>query len=100
MNDEVGKEGGWLRATVVSEEDKLTPPLNRWQHHVKSGVWKSDPTLECSREVSTLCNEVKVELQGVAKEKYPRLAGSYLPMEGVHQRGRPVGFQLKYSSLS
>ena len=30
-------------------------------------------------------------IEGDAKEKYPDYAGSYLPVEGEHRRGRPVG---------
>ena len=52
---------------------------------------KRFPTLVCSRQVSPACREVIVELTGGAKKKYPESTGRYLPVEGEHQRGRPVG---------
>ena len=88
---EVGLENGWLKAKVVSEEDKLIPPLKGWQYYASSLKWESDPTLECSREVSTACSEVVVNLYGGAKEKYPECAGRYLPLLGKMNRGRWVG---------
>ena len=90
VNDEVGEEAGWLEAEVVSEEDKLIPPLKGWQYYDGS-EWESDPTLECSREVSTTCREVVVNLYGGAKEKFPYCAGRYLPVKGKMNRGRWVG---------
>ena len=80
----------WLRAKVVTEQDELIPPLQGWQH-IRSGKWESDPTFECSREVSPACSEIIVELQGKAKEKHPFCAGSYLPVDGKMNRGRWVG---------
>merc|ERR1712037_372722 len=58
---------------------------------------QSDPTLECSREVTPACSEIVVELQGAAKEKWPYCAGSYLPVKGKINRGRWV---LQHSSGS
>ena len=88
---EVGKEGGGLKAKVVTGLDKLRPPLNGWEYSLGGGKWESDPTFECSKDVSPPCTEVIVELQGSAKEKYPRCAGSYLPVKGKINRGRWVG---------
>ena len=79
----------WLKAKVVTELDELRPPLQGWQYF-DAGKWESDPTLECSREVSPACCEVSVELKGPAKEKHPELAGSYFPVEGKINRGRWV----------
>ena len=88
-----------LEAKVEREEDKSIPPLKgwqyliprpkRWQHWVKD-KWRSDPTFMLSREVSSGCTEVIVELKGKYKEKYPALAGTYLPVK-VFNRGRRVG---------
>ena len=61
MNDEVGKKDGWLKAKVVREEDRLTPPLHGWQYYVGDNKYQSDPTLVCSREVSDPCREVRVD---------------------------------------
>ena len=90
MNDEVGKKAGWLKAKVVTEEDKQMPPVRGWTYW-DGKKWVSDPTLQCSREVTPACSEIVVELQGAAKKKYPRCAGSYLPVKGKINRGRWVG---------
>ena len=58
--NEVGKEFGGLKAKVVREEDRLTPPLHGWQYW-DGGKWESDPTMLCSREVSSPCREVRVD---------------------------------------
>ena len=91
--DKVGEEAGWLMAKVVTELDELRPPLKGWDYWdgYNGDKWQSDPTLECSREVLPPCTEVTLELQGPAKEKWPELAGSYLPVEGKINRGRWVG---------
>ena len=60
---QVGKEDGYgclLKAEVV-EEDPLVPPINGWWYK-DWGPWKSDETLECSRTVSPVCAEVRIEL--------------------------------------
>ena len=80
----------FLRAEV-GEEDQLVPPVNGWQFNKYYGTeWSSDPTLECSRDLSEPCKEIVVELRGEAKENLPRCEGSYLPVEGTIIRGRPV----------
>ena len=66
MNVEVGKEGGAMKAKVVWKEDQLMPPVNGWKHHVGGGKWESDPTLVCSREVSPVCKEVRIESVAVS----------------------------------
>ena len=60
VSDEVGAEGGYMKSKVVSEEDQLTPPLHGWQYTVDGGKMESDPTMVCSREVSSPCREVRV----------------------------------------
>ena len=97
VNKEVGKEEfGRLRAKGVTKLDELRPPLKGWENWT-GDKWVSDPTMECSREVSPPCAEIIVELAGPAKEKYPRLAGSYLPVAGKINRGRWVGSYQQYS---
>ena len=100
---EVGIKEGWLKAKVVTEEDKQMPPVKGWTCVDGKGKWVSDPTLECSREVTPACSKIIVELQGSTKEKpgswcdlgnyswFAGLAGSYLPVEGKINRGRWVG---------
>ena len=84
------KYGCWLRAKV-EEADQLVPPVNGWQFYKYYGSsWCSDPTLECSRDLSEPCREIVVKLGGEAKKKLPRYEGSYLPVEGTIIRGRPV----------
>ena len=93
VNDEVGEEAGFLIAKV-DEADQLLPPVKGWEFF-DGGNWVSDSTLECSGK-SPACSEIIVELTGAALEKWPMLAGSYLPagklpVKGKFVRGRPVG---------
>ena len=124
MSEEVGKETGWMAAKVVSKEDQLMPPVNGWLY-ARDGKFESDPTLVCSREVSPVCKEVRiesvavslfvhlvylqnnsetsrlvqvrVELRGDAKKVQGDCAGSYLPVEGKINRGRWVGSYQQHS---
>ena len=86
----VGKKYGCFLRAKAEEADQLVPPVNGWQFH--DGIkWSSDPTLECSRDLSESCREIVVELHGEAKKKWPRFCeGRYLPVEGMIIRGRPV----------
>ena len=88
VSTKVGSEVGSLRAKV-EEADQLVPPVNGWQVNY-CGKWSSDPTLECSRDLSEPCKEIVVELRGEAKTKWPRCEGRYLPVNGMIIRGRPV----------
>ena len=97
VSDEVGKEACWLQAKVVTEEDKQMPPVKGWTYHVDGGKWESDPTLECSREVTPACSEIIVELQGEAKKKLSQWGGSYLPVKGKINQGRWVGSYQQHS---
>ena len=96
MSEEVGKEAGWLRAKVVTEENKQMPPVKGWTYYGKDN-WLWDTTLECSREVTPACSKIVVELQGAAKEKHPEFAGSFLPVKGKINRGRWVGSYQQHS---
>ena len=58
MNNVVGEEDGYLKAKVVREEDQVRPPVHGWQFYAGRDKWDSDPSLECSREVSTQCTPV------------------------------------------
>ena len=124
MSEEVGKETGWMAAKVVSKEDQLMPPVNGWEHHVGGGKWEFDPTLVCSREVSPVCKEVRIESVALSlfvdlvylqnNSETSRLVqvrvelrgdarylstghGSYLPVEGKINRGRWVGSYQQHS---
>ena len=88
VSTKVGSEVGSLRAKV-EKADHLVPPVNGWQFRTGT-KWSSDPTLECSRDLSEPSKEIVVKLQGEAKKKWPRCEGSYLPVEGTIIRGRPV----------
>ena len=63
--EEVGKKTGWMAAKVVSKEDQLMPPVNGWLY-ARDGKFESDPTLVCSREVSPVCKEVRIESVAVS----------------------------------
>ena len=89
LSEELGKEAGWLRAKVKTEEDKKMPPVQGWQYWDGS-KWHSDPTMEASHQVSKPCSEVLVELHGAAKERHAECAGIYKPLKGRHNRGRWV----------
>ena len=92
-----------MKAKVVRKEDQVMPPVHGWQFYVYSGgkwEWESDPTLEWSREVSAPCTEVRVKLKGEAKEMYPDLEGSYLPVKGKISRGRWVGFLINNTNFT
>ena len=98
VGPEVGKEVGGLLAKVVTEEDKQMPPVKGWTYINGKGNWESDPTLECSREVTPACSEIIVELQGKAKFLHGYwLEGSYLPVKGKINRGRWVGSYQQHS---
>ena len=88
VSEEVGKKAGWLKAKVVTEEDKQMPPVKGWT---------SDPMLVCSREVTPACSKIIVELEGSAKEKHSQFAGIYLPVKGKINRGRWVGSYQQHS---
>ena len=84
----------------MGESNHLLPPVQGWEYLDVVHKWQSDPTMVCSRQVSPLCTEVIVELHGVAMEKHPDCAGSYLPVEGEHIRGRLVGsFQQSFQQV-
>ena len=90
VSTKVGEEDDWLRAKV-EEADQLVPPVNGWQlFYVNDSPWSSDPTMECSRDLSEPCKEIVVELRGEAKKKLPLYEGSYLPVDGTIIRGRLV----------
>ena len=95
-SSKVGIEVACSLRAKVEEADQLVPPVNGWQFLDGTGwfldgsKWSSDPTLECSRDLSEPCREIVVELGGEAKKKWPRCEGRYLPVEGTIIRGRPV----------
>ena len=93
VNDEVGEDNGFLKAKVVSKEDQMMPPVNGWTYYdgLFIGKWHSDPTMVCSSDLSPVCSEIVVQLEGKAKEKHPEFAGIYKPVKGKFQRGRWVG---------
>merc|ERR1712150_230612 len=90
VSSKVGKEGGYMGANVVTEEDKQTPPIRGWTYSDGKGNWVSDSTMVCSREVTPACSEIIVKLEGEAKEKHPELGGRYLPVKEKLNRGRWV----------
>ena len=82
----------WWVSTKVGEEVDCVLRAKvegGWQFYDGSS-WSSDPTLECSRDLSEPCKEIVVKLGGEAKKRWPRCEGRYLPVDGTIIRGRPV----------
>jgi len=87
MSDEVGKKAGSMRTRVTFNVDQMQPPVKGWEFW-DGGKFQSDPLMECSREVTSVFDEVRVELYGAAKQKRPDFEGSYLPVAEKFNRGR------------
>ena len=63
VSKEVGVKGGiYMRTRVAFKADQMQPPIKGWEFGCE-GKWQSDPLMECSREVTPVCDEVRVELQ-------------------------------------
>ena len=102
----MGKCEGWLKARA----DQAFPPTRGWSYWDGSNwlqgpnfetqiewlfnqnndgpSWRPVPSLECSRELSTPCKEIRIELGGKAREHN----GLYLPIDGEYRFGRQVDF--------
>ena len=108
VGSEVGKYEGWLKARA----DQAFPPTRGWSYWDGSNwlqgpnfetqiewlfnqnndgpSWRPVPSLECSRELSTPCKEIRVELGGKASTG----SGVYLPVDGEFRYGRQVAFTI------
>ena len=64
MSDEVGKKAGAMTTRVTFKADQMQPPVKGWEFYDDGDKWQSDPLMECSREVTPVCDEVRIELQG------------------------------------
>ena len=63
VSKEVGVKGGiYMRTRVAFKADQMQPPVKGWEFGCE-GKWQSDPLMECSREVTPVCDEVRAELQ-------------------------------------
>merc|ERR1711971_628025 len=80
---ELGKEDGRLKAQA-GEADQSFPPAKGWKSNIGKSDWHPYASLECSREPSTPCTEIRVEFKGSAS------SGVYLPVGGEYRFGRPV----------
>jgi len=96
VSDKVGGEKNcypsfqaYMRAKV-GEADQLVPPVQGWQFLDDDDKWCSDPTLECSRELSEPCKDIIIELRGEVERILPKCKGRFRPVDGVFIRGRPV----------
>ena len=58
MNDEVGKKDGYMKTRVAFKADQMQPPVKGWECHVGGDKLQPDPLMECSREVTPVCDEV------------------------------------------
>ena len=59
MSDEVGKKAGSMRTRVTFNVDQMQPPVKGWEFW-DGGKFQSDPLMECSREVTSVFDEVRV----------------------------------------
>ena len=54
-------KGGYMKTRAAFKADQMQPPVKGWEFYVDDeGKWKSDPMMECSREVTPVCDEVRV----------------------------------------
>ena len=89
VSAQLGEEGGSLKAEV---EEANQPPVKGWMF-LKGGKFSSeDETLECSPQLTDTCEEITVELEDEAAEKFPECAGIYRPVKEKYNRGREVGY--------
>ena len=61
--EKVGERTGYMRTRVAFKADQMQPPVKGWEFW-DGDKWQSDPLMECSREVTPVCDEVRVELKG------------------------------------
>ena len=61
VSKEVGMKGGGMRTRVAFKADQMQPPVKGWEFSDDGGKYQSDPLMECSREVTPVCDEVRVE---------------------------------------
>ena len=56
MSGELGKEDGFMKTKVETEEDQYMAPIKKWQFYDRFQVlWKSDPTLAaCEQHILEL----------------------------------------------
>ena len=73
---------GRLKAQA-GEDDQTFPPAKGWKYN-DDGNWHPYPSLECSREPSAPCTEIRVEFEALAS------IGVCLPVGGEYSWGRQV----------
>ena len=61
----IGPEAGeifcLLRKRVAFEAEQMQPPATGWEYIVGEDMsWQSDPTMECSRELTPFCAGVSI----------------------------------------
>ena len=83
----LGKEYGRGLMAQAGEAEQLFPPVSGWSYFNRSS-WLPHPSLECSREVSPPCKEIRVELKDSESN------GVYLPLHGEYSCGRQVSFTI------
>ena len=64
VNEEVGEKTGHMRTRVAFKADQMQPPVKGWEFGDDERKWQSDPLMECSRELTPVCDEVRAELEG------------------------------------
>ena len=103
VGSEVGKYEGLLAAQAGAQvfppargwsywdgSNRLQGPNSEWlfNQNNDSPSWRPVPSLRCSRELSTLCKGIRIELGGKATENND----VYLPVDGEYRFGRQVDF--------
>ena len=80
--------GAWW-CTKVSQEHNTcdSVPPNNWQYG--EGYWQSDPELTVTTSLPSVCEVIRISLDGAAATAQPQTGGEYRPM-GAWRAGRPV----------
>ena len=59
MSEKVGEKDGYMRTRVAFKADQMQPPVKGWEFW-DGGKWQADPLMEWSREVTPVCDEVRL----------------------------------------
>ena len=52
-----------MRTRVAFKADQMQPPVKGWEFG-DGHKFQSDPMMECSKEVTPVCDEVRAKLEG------------------------------------
>ena len=71
-----------MRTRVAFKADQMQPPVKGWEFY-DGGKWQSDPLMECSREVTPVCDEVKVDYLWIQKYNFLKIKEKIVIMKTV-----------------